>query len=70
MVDDFDDPETKKGKAMMELDMTLLRIRDEKNDLEKEISNILSEMQTAFSGIHSLGVTTLNLDQELLMSWD
>ena len=40
LVDDFDDPETKKGKAMMELDSTLLKSRKHKNDLEKEIADI------------------------------
>ena len=39
MIDDFDDPETKKGKAMMELDQTLAKSRSEMTDLENEIAN-------------------------------
>ena len=44
MIDDFDDPETRKGKAMMELETTLAKSRKEKEDLEAEISKYQSEM--------------------------
>ena len=70
MVDDFDDPETRKGKAMMELETTLAKSRKEKEDLEAEISKYQSEMQTAFDGIKALGLNTLKLEHELITSWD
>ena len=34
LVDDFDDPETRKGKAMMQFETTLAKSRKEKQDLE------------------------------------
>ena len=34
LIDDFDDPETRKGKAMMELEETLAASRKEKLELE------------------------------------
>ena len=34
LIDDFDDPETRKGKAMMELEQTLAKSRKEKLELE------------------------------------
>ena len=70
MIDDFDDPETRKGKAMMELETTLANSRKEKENLESEISKYQSEMQTAFDGIKALGLNTLKLENELITSWD
>ena len=62
LVDDFDDPETKKGKAMMELDRTLQKARKEKAEIEKEIADMQAEMQAAFHLIKNVGVDTLKLD--------
>ena len=39
LVDGFDDPETQKGMAMMELEETLQNARKEKMDLENEVAN-------------------------------
>ena len=68
LVDDFDDPETRKGKAMMELEMTLANSRKQKQELEQDISKMQSDMLSAFQEIEAVGVGTLKMDKELEQS--
>jgi len=63
-------PDSYKAKAMRELDENVDYFESEKLRVEEEIAQIEAELDQTMEGIKMLGLVTLQLEDELELSWD